>query len=53
MEGTDKACSTLGRQIMLPLRHRGLALHMQSDEASDAAFVTGTGPAKRNLKGSS
>ena len=37
----DKACSTLGRQMMLPLRHGGLGLHMQSYEVSDAAFVAG------------
>ena len=29
MEGPDKECSTLGRQTMRPLRHRGLGLHMQ------------------------
>ena len=29
MEGPDKACSTLGRQMMLPLRHGGLGLDMQ------------------------
>ena len=53
MEGPDKACSTLGRQMMLPLRHGGLGLHMQSDEVSDAAFVAGAGQleAERNLKG--
>ena len=53
MEGPDKACSTLGRQMMLPLRHGGLGLHMhmQSDEVSDAAFVSGAGQAERNLKG--
>ena len=28
MEGPDKACSMLGRQMMLPLRHGGLGLHM-------------------------
>ena len=36
---------------MLPLRHGGLGLHMQSDEVSDAAFVAGAGQAVRNLKG--
>ena len=51
MEGPNKACSTLGRQMMLPLRHGGLGLHMQSDEVSDAAFVAGAGQAERNLKG--
>ena len=51
MEGPDKACSTLGRQMMLPLRHGGLGMHMQSDEVSDAAFVAGAGQAERNLKG--
>ena len=39
MEGPDTACSTLGRQMMLPLRHGGLGLRMQPDEVSDAAFV--------------
>ena len=34
MEGPDKACSTLGRQMMLQLRHGGLGLHMQSEEVS-------------------
>ena len=32
MEGLDKVCSTIGttsRQMMLPLRHGGLGLHMQ------------------------
>ena len=51
MEGPDKACSTLGRQMMLPLRHGGLRLHMQSDEVADAAFVAGAGQAECNLKG--
>ena len=51
MEGPDKACSTLGRQVMLPLCHGGLGLHMQSDEVSHAAFVAGAGQAERNLKG--
>ena len=51
MEGPDKACSALGRQMMLPLRHGGLGLYMQSDEVSDAAFVAGAGQAERNLKG--
>ena len=51
MEGPDKACSTLGRQIMLPLRHGGLGLHIQSDDVLDAAFVAGVGQAERNLKG--
>ena len=32
MEGPDNACSTLGRQMLLPLCHGGLGLHMQSDE---------------------
>ena len=41
MEGPDKVCSTLGRQMMLPPRHGGPELHMQSDEVSDAAFVAG------------
>ena len=45
MEGPDKACSALGRQMMIPLRHGGLGLHMQSDEVSDAAFVAGAGQA--------
>ena len=35
MEGPGMACSTLGRQMMLPLRHGGLGLNMQSDEVSD------------------
>ena len=53
MEGhhDDKACSGLGRQLMLPLRHGGIGLHMQSDEGSNAAFVAGAGQAERNLKG--
>ena len=51
MEGLDKACSTLGRQMMLPLRQGGLHLHMQSDEVSDAAFVAGAGHAEHILKG--
>ena len=51
MEDPDKACSTLGRQMMLPLRHGGLGLHMQSDEVSDTAVVAGAGQAERNLKG--
>ena len=51
MEVPDKACSTLVTQMMLPLRHVSLGLHMQSDEPSDAAFVAGTGQAERNLKG--
>ena len=51
MEGPDKACSTLGRHMMLPLHHGGLELRMQSDEASDAAIVAGVGKAERNLKG--
>ena len=51
MEGPDKACSTLGGQLMLLLRHGGLGLHMQSDEVSDAAFVAGASHAERNLKG--
>ena len=38
-------------QMMLPLRHGGIGLHMQSDEVSDAAFVAGAGQAERNLKG--
>ena len=36
MEGPDKACSALGRQMMPSLSHAGLGLHMQSDEVSDA-----------------
>ena len=36
---------------MLPLRHGGLGLHMQSDEVSDTAFVAGAGQAELNLKG--
>ena len=51
MEGPDKACSMLGRQMMSLLRHGGLGLRMQSDEVSDAAFVANTGRAERNLKG--
>ena len=51
MEGPDKACSALGRQVTLPLRHGGLGLHMQSDEVSDAAFAAGADQAERNLKG--
>ena len=51
MEGPDKACVTLGRQMMLPLLHGGLGLHTQSDEVSDATFVAGDGQADRNLKG--
>ena len=43
MEGLDKACRTLDKQMMLSLRRGGQALHMQSDEVSDAAFVAGTG----------
>ena len=31
IKGPEKVCSTLGRQMMLPLRHGGLGLHMQSD----------------------
>ena len=50
MEGPDKACITLGWQMMLPLRHGWLGLHMQSDEVSDAAFVAGAGEAEPNLK---
>ena len=49
MKGPDKACSTLGWQMMLPLRHGGLGLHKQSDEVSDAAIVAGAGQAERNL----
>ena len=51
MDGPDKACSALSRQMMLLLRHGELGLHMQLDEVSDAAFVAGAGQAKRNLKG--
>ena len=51
LEGPDKACSTLGRQMMLPLRHGGLAVHMQLDEVLDAAFVAGADQAERNRKG--
>ena len=51
MRGPDKACSTLGRWMMLPLRHGGLGLHIQSDKVSDASFVAGAGQAERNLKG--
>ena len=50
-EGPDKACSMLGRQMMLLLCHGGLGLHTQSDEVSDDAFVAGAGQAERNLKG--
>ena len=42
MEGPDMACSTLGRQMMLPLRKGGLGLRMQADKVLDAAFVAGT-----------
>ena len=31
LEGPAKVCSMLGRQIMLPLRHGGLGLHMQRE----------------------
>ena len=48
MEGPDQACSTLGRQMMLPLHKGGLGLRMQSDEGSDAAFVAGTGQTERD-----
>ena len=51
MEGPDKVCSKLGRQMMLPLRHGWIGLHMPSDEVSDAAFVAGAGQAELNLKG--
>ena len=51
LEGPDRACSKLGRQMMLPLRHGGLGLPVQSDEVSDTAFVAGAGQAERNLKG--
>ena len=37
--------------MMLPLRHGGPGLYMQSGEVSDAAFVAGAGQAERNLKG--
>ena len=40
--------AALDRQMTLPLRHGVLGL--QSDKASDAAFVAGAGPAERNLK---
>ena len=50
-EGPDRACSTMGRQMMLPLRYGGLGLHMQSYEVSDAASVVSDGQAERNLKG--
>ena len=43
LEGPDKACGMLGRQMMLPLHHGGRELHMQSYEVSDAAFVVGAG----------
>ena len=36
---------------MLPLRHGGVGLHIQSDEVSDGALVAGAGQAERNLKG--
>ena len=42
----DKACSTLGRQMMFPLRHGALGLHMESDKLSDTsatAFVAVAG----------
>ena len=45
VESTDKACSTLGRQMMFPLRYGGLGLHMRSDEVSDTALVAGAGQA--------
>ena len=48
MEGPDKACSALGKQMMLPLRH---GLHTQSGEVADAAFVAGACQVERNLKG--
>ena len=51
MDGPDMACSALGRRMMLPLRHGGLRLHIQSGEVSDAVFVDGAGQAERNLKG--
>ena len=53
MDGPDMACSALGRHMMLPLRHGGLRLHMQSGGVSDAVFVAGAchWQAERNLKG--
>ena len=51
MQGPDKACSVLSRQMTLALRHGGLGFRMQSYELSDAAFVAGAGQADRNLKG--
>ena len=33
---------------MLPLRHGGLGLHMQSDEISDAAFMAQVALAKQS-----
>ena len=51
MQGPDKARSVLDRQRIVPLRHAGLGLKMQSYEVSDAAFVPGAGEAVRNLKG--
>ena len=48
--GSDQH-SMLGRQMMLPLRHGGLGLYMQSDEVSDATSVAGAGQADCNLKG--
>ena len=51
MESPDKTCSTLGMQMMLPLHHGGLGLHMQSDEVSAAVLVACAGQAARNLKG--
>ena len=51
MEGSDKAYSTLGVQMMLPLFHVGRGSRMQSDEFSDAAFVAGACQAGLSLTG--
>ena len=50
-ESPDKACRTLGRQMILPLLHGGLGLRMQSDKVSDAAFVAGAGQGECYVKG--
>ena len=49
----DKACSTLDKHMMPPLRHGGPGMHIQLDEVPDASFVAGAGQAERNLEGSS
>ena len=51
MEGPDAESIRLGKQMMLPLRHGGLGMRVQSDEVSDAAYVAGAGQAEVNLEG--